>query len=135
MILYNISYYSFVSPSIKIIGGVLISTLQDAIKEGFTPKVKKAWIKVYGVLAAQMKIGMKQYESEQKANNTNNNNANETPNTANNTDTNQVTLDMTNSSNLTTNMTSNTTTNTTKETDLSRENGHVKNGFIETAAN
>lgn len=37
------------------------------MKEAFTPKVKKSWIKVYGVLEAQMKIGMKQYESELKA--------------------------------------------------------------------
>lgn len=64
-----LSFLNFISLlfGIKIIGAVLISTLEDALKEAFTPKVKKAWIKVYGVIEAQMKIGMKQYESETRA--------------------------------------------------------------------
>jgi hypothetical protein len=53
----------------------LIGTLEDGLKENFTPKVKKAWIKVFSVVEAQMKIGMRQAESEKAAskqyNNTN----------------------------------------------------------------
>jgi hypothetical protein len=41
--------------------------LQDGLKEEFTPKVKKAWIKVFSVVEAQMKIGMRQAESESKS--------------------------------------------------------------------
>jgi hypothetical protein len=52
----------------------LIGTLEDGLKENFTPKVKKAWIKVFSVVEAQMKIGMRQAESESKAPKHNNNN-------------------------------------------------------------
>lgn len=45
----------------------MIGTLQDGLKEEFTPKVKKAWIKVFSVVEAQMKIGMRQAESESKS--------------------------------------------------------------------
>ena len=41
--------------------------MQDGLKEEFTPKVKKAWIKVFSVVEAQMKIGMRQAESESKS--------------------------------------------------------------------
>jgi hypothetical protein len=51
----------------KLVGEALIGTLEDGLKENFTPKVKKAWIKVFGVVEAQMKIGMRQAESESKA--------------------------------------------------------------------
>lgn len=46
------------------IGEALIGTLEDGLKEEFKPKVKKTWIKVFEVVEAQMKIGMRQAESE-----------------------------------------------------------------------
>ncbi len=42
----------------------MIGTLEDGLKEEFKPKVKKTWIKVFEVVEAQMKIGMRQAESE-----------------------------------------------------------------------
>lgn len=45
----------------------MIGTLQDGLKEQFSPKVKKAWIKVFGIVASHMKIGLKQCESESKS--------------------------------------------------------------------
>ena len=52
---------------LKYIGEALIGTLEDGLKEEFKPKVKKAWIKVFAVVEAQMKIGMRQAESEAKS--------------------------------------------------------------------
>lgn len=50
-----------------VIGEALIGTLEDGLKDEFNPKVKKAWIKVFGVVESQMKIGMRQAESEAQA--------------------------------------------------------------------
>lgn len=44
----------------------MIGTLGDGLKNEFTPKVKKAWIKVFGIVEAQMKIGMRQAENDSK---------------------------------------------------------------------
>jgi hemoglobin-like flavoprotein len=37
------------------VGAALIQTLGQGLGEAFTPQVKDAWIKVYGVLAGAMK--------------------------------------------------------------------------------
>lgn len=37
------------------VGAALIQTLGQGLGEAFTPQVKEAWIKVYGVLASTMK--------------------------------------------------------------------------------
>ena len=47
--------------------------LQDAIGLEFNEKVKKAWLKLLGLVVAQMKIGMKQAEETDDSNNTNTN--------------------------------------------------------------
>lgn len=49
------------------IGTCLIETLADGLKDEFTPKVKLAWMKLFGVVEAQMKVGMRQAESTQKS--------------------------------------------------------------------
>jgi hypothetical protein len=51
----------------QIIGQCLIETLQDGLKEDFTPKTKKAWIKIFGVVESHMKVGMRKAESEKAA--------------------------------------------------------------------
>jgi hypothetical protein len=53
----------------KYIGECLIGTLTDGLKEDFTPKTKKAWTKMFGVVESHMKVGMRQAESEKSANN------------------------------------------------------------------
>ena len=42
----------------------MIGTLQDGLKEEFNEKVKKSWLKLFGIIVFQMKIGMKQAENE-----------------------------------------------------------------------
>ncbi|CAF0861970.1 unnamed protein product [Brachionus calyciflorus] len=44
----------------EIIGKVLIETLQDALQEKFTPKVKRVWIKLFNIVSMHMKYGIRQ---------------------------------------------------------------------------
>ncbi len=58
-----VNFFQFV----KYIGECLIGTLTDGLKEDFTPKTKKAWAKMFGVVESHMKVGMRQAESEKSA--------------------------------------------------------------------
>lgn len=44
----------------EIIGGVLLETLHDALKEKFTTRVKLVWAKFFYILSSQMKNGIRQ---------------------------------------------------------------------------
>lgn len=52
----------------QFIGEALIGTLQDGLKEEFTEKVKKSWLKLFSILVTQMKIGMRQAEADDTKN-------------------------------------------------------------------
>lgn len=43
-----------------LIGGILLETLHDALKEKFTSKVKQVWAKFFYILSSQMKNGIRQ---------------------------------------------------------------------------
>ena len=40
------------------VGGALIETLKEGLKEKFTPETEKAWVKTYNFVTDQMKVGM-----------------------------------------------------------------------------
>jgi hemoglobin-like flavoprotein len=46
------------------IGEALISTIGDALREKFKEDVKKAWLKLFGIIECQMRLGMSQGEAE-----------------------------------------------------------------------
>ena len=52
----------------KYIGEALIGTLEDSLKNEFTGKVKKSWLKLFGIIVFNMKIGMRQAQEESMKN-------------------------------------------------------------------
>jgi hemoglobin-like flavoprotein len=51
------SGYGVTASHYAIVGEALLWTLEHGLGEGFTPEVRSAWVKVYGVLAATMQAG------------------------------------------------------------------------------
>jgi Globin len=51
------SGYGVTAAHYGIVGEALLWTLERGLGEGFTPEVRSAWAKVYGVLAATMQAG------------------------------------------------------------------------------
>ena len=49
--------YGVTAAHYGIVGEALLWTLERGLGEGFTPEVRCAWVKVYGVLAATMQAG------------------------------------------------------------------------------
>jgi len=49
----------------------LIGQLQDGMGSEFTEKVKKSWLKLFGLIVIQMKIGMNQADESEKVPNRN----------------------------------------------------------------
>jgi len=49
----------------------LIGQLQDGMGSEFTEKVKKSWLKLFGLIVIQMKIGMNQADESEKGTKTN----------------------------------------------------------------
>jgi len=50
-----------------VVGEVLLWTLERGLAEAFTPEVRAAWTKVYGVLAATMQAGAAELSDMQAA--------------------------------------------------------------------
>jgi nitric oxide dioxygenase len=51
------SGYGVTAAHYAIVGETLLWTLERGLGEGFTPEMRSAWAKVYGVLAATMQAG------------------------------------------------------------------------------
>jgi hemoglobin-like flavoprotein len=51
------SGYGVTEAHYAIVGEALLWTLDRGLGEGFTPEVRSAWAKVYGVIAATMQAG------------------------------------------------------------------------------
>jgi hemoglobin-like flavoprotein len=51
------SGYGVTAAHYGIVGEALLWTLERGLGEGFTPEVRSAWAKIYGVLAATMQAG------------------------------------------------------------------------------
>jgi hemoglobin-like flavoprotein len=51
----------------NVVGEVLLWTLERGLADAFTPEVRDAWIKVYGVLAATMQAGAAELADMQAA--------------------------------------------------------------------
>jgi hemoglobin-like flavoprotein len=51
----------------EVVGGVLLWTLERGLGDAFTPEVRAAWTKVYGVLAATMQAGAAEMMTMQAA--------------------------------------------------------------------
>jgi hemoglobin-like flavoprotein len=51
------SGYGVTAAHYEIVGETLLWTLERGLGEGFTPEVRSAWAKVYGVLATTMQAG------------------------------------------------------------------------------
>lgn len=49
--------HDLVKAHYDLVGESLLYTLEKALAEAFTPKVKEAWVGVYGVIAEQMMLG------------------------------------------------------------------------------
>jgi hemoglobin-like flavoprotein len=49
--------FNLVEAHFDLVGASLLYTLEKALAEAFTPKVKEAWVGVYGVIAEQMMLG------------------------------------------------------------------------------
>jgi hemoglobin-like flavoprotein len=49
--------YGAAAAHYEVVGEVLLWTLERGLGDGFTPEVRAAWTKVYGVLAATMQAG------------------------------------------------------------------------------
>jgi hemoglobin-like flavoprotein len=50
-----------------VVGEVLLWTLERGLADAFTPEVRAAWTKVYGVLAATMQAGAAELSDMQAA--------------------------------------------------------------------
>lgn len=51
------SQFEFTKVHYDLVGGALLYTLEKALGDSFTPRVKQAWIGVYDVITKQMMIG------------------------------------------------------------------------------
>jgi hemoglobin-like flavoprotein len=49
--------YGVAAAHYEVVGEVLLWTLERGLGDSFTPEVRAAWTKVYGVLAATMQAG------------------------------------------------------------------------------
>jgi nitric oxide dioxygenase len=59
--------YGVLQSQYAIVGDTLIWTLAQGLGDAFTPEVRTAWVKVYGILAAAMRAGADEVAEMQAA--------------------------------------------------------------------